>query len=375
MEVTNTQTAVLKSKKKLFPLLFLFGLLLLGLLFYLFTNFGSWELLTISEVRERIEEKKEDVGPTGEIYLTLSPLGTNKPNIYKLDVESMELEEFLPNDERHANFMGKFSPDGSKMAFVRAYEDATSQLLLLDLRSNDLTELTPKSNFFLRNPQFSSDGNKIAYWVYEDTTLGQSFANNPEENSIYVVDLFGSTEKIAKGAFPFFVDDDKKILSLVDSGLYVLDLQSKQGRVLVSFDMGDLDILISEGVLEGDLPSWLSLRVGVSRSGDLIILTDTSSSQINILKIKSWVDFDYEYSFRIVSALELAVGPNWPTFSSDSEYLALQDFSDTSDSLSRQSQISVFSFNGEELLREAQFSLENYDLNSIWITDWMGNNL
>ena len=296
----------------------------------------------------------------GEIYLTLSPLGEEKPNIYKLDLETMELEEYF-KDSEYRNYMANFSSDLKKMVFVRAYEDDSSQLILLNEKTGEVSEIGTRSTGFIRNPKFSPDNQQIVYWTFEGTA--SSFGDNPEDNSIYIISLDGSKEKITNGSFPLFTPDGNGLLFMKNDGLYIFDLSNKTEAFALEIRIGEeLKELLGE--LEPRLAPWLAVRFNVFAEDNLLIATNTVTSKINIFKINSWFPFSYERLFDVNF-----YAPNWPVFSQNGGYFAIQEFVSQPEGETGLPHLGVY--NSETLEKEVLFSLENYELNNIWVTDWI----
>jgi hypothetical protein len=321
--------------------------------------------------QEKVFEKKPSTEETpteallkGEIYLTLSPQGEETPNIYKLDLDTMFLEEYFP-ESPYRNYMAKFTSTAESMAFVRGYDDNTNQIMIFNLNTEEFFELTPRQNIFPRNPVFSPDDTKLAYWIY--TEVDAPLGEYPEDNSISVISAVDWTEEeVAKGAFPFFTPDGEFLIYLKNDGLYSLNLETENEKKVVDMDSLYLDNYIAEGGADLEelekvgLPGWTTFRFALSPNGKNLIITDTVSS--NVLVFERTSQGGFEYSFNL-----MADAPNWPNFSPDSEYFVIQEFETGETTFPK---LSIFSF--DDLEFQEGFGLgEAYDSNYFWVSDWI----
>ncbi len=374
MEV-QPKTEEVESQKKVNPriwyLLSLFFFLLLGLLLYFYLVVEGEDKVVV-EVPE-IEESRR---PEGEVYLTLSPKGEgNLPNIYKLDLETLELEELFTESEDVANLMVDFSPDGERMVFVRFYSgsiDGMTQIMVSDVGLNEVIELTDLSKYRPRNPRFSPDGEKIIYWVPEPPN---AISTEPEGNSIYIVDIESKeSERVASGAFPLFSYDNSSIFYMKNEGLYSLNLDF--GEEYFFFPMTDEHIrryqesLGEDEELYNDLPNWTNFRFNFSLDRQLVVFTEVFNSQVIILEMFGWDSWDREAFLNTVwessNRDNNPYGPNWPVWSPDGEYIAMQEFDIDNPA---EPQLVIFSLEEDRLERLLEFSLRDYEREYIWITD------
>ncbi len=351
MDVKKIDSNPSRPKKVVSLALFLLGLLLLGLVFYLFTRSDSWELPQMTDVGKKIEERKEAAAPTGEIYLTLSPFDYIDPiiNVYSLNLSTSELNPVFDNKEND-NFMAEISKDAKLMVFVRRYSDFLSQILTLNLETHETKEITNRSFFFERNPVFSPNTDLIAFWIYESEENPYGFGLMPEDHSIYLAS--GDTLiKIGQGVFPKFSSDGQSIFFLKNDGLYLFNISTQEEHFLMqlTFDLG-VDGYGDEEIL--NYPKWLSFRFNVSN--ELLMLTDSSVSLASLYSISSWTPFLFEEIF----IKEPVFGAIWPTFSPCGKYFAVQG-----------SSIMIYDIKRMEPVFE--FSLDDYSAEYIWMTDWV----
>ncbi len=331
--------------------------------------FYAYQKLVIFEGHE-IQPKDEVSSLEGEIYLTLSPLETNKPNIYKLDLETMELEEYF-KDSPYRNYVGKFTSDFQKMMFVRLYADDMSQVLLLDESTQKISEITSKSEFFPRDPVFSPDNAHIAYWVYEgeENELPFGFGKKPENHKIYISDLEGNEQYVADGVFPLFGTNKEEIYFFKKEGIYKKNLENNEESLWFDFVMdrfNPFEEMIQAGEIRADVEIWMTMRFNFSKDRELFIISDTFDSIVYVCEL------------NLSSAVACEEGPlvppfgpsspNWPVFSPIGNYVVMQTVKYLEGA--HQNQISIFSLLGEiENLKD--FDLSKYEQQNIWVSDWI----
>ncbi len=347
--------SVNKFDKRLLYLLLLPILLLLFYLAFLYFTPSEQE-----EQEEIAQEERVDVihNLEGEVYLTLSPLETQRPNIYRLSLPFLTLEPLF-EEPQYLNYMAKPCPERENLLFVRAYEDNTSQILLLNKETEEITEVTSASEFFERNPVFSSDGEKITYWIYEGDGLSWGVGEDPEDNSIYVSSLSGEKEKVANGVFPLFTPDDENIIFIKNDGLYSLNLTNDSESKL-------MPLFTSESIVnlpDDDIWGWANLRVNYSEMEKMLIITDSANEKSHIFELESLIPFNYQKVHSIDTDT-----PNWPVFYSGGDYMLMQEFETVEPYFPI---ISFWFLGGQEPERILTFSLEDYDIGYIWLTDWI----
>ncbi len=294
--------------------------------------------------------------PGGEIYLTLSPIGVDETNIYKLDVSSMELTEVFENSP-YSNFMPHHSNDEEKIVFVREYEDEVWNLVVFNKYTEEFTEVTERTKFFPRNPQFSPVDDSIVYWIYEDYD-DLVLSEKPEDNVIYLLSPDGVIEQISNGAYPIFSPNGRYLFLLKNDGLYTHNLLTGEENLAADVHMDEHQKLDFEG-----LPGWANFRYNLSPDGRYIVTTDTVLSTAWILQVDSWDPF---FAGSVFAESLLINNPIWPVFSPCGDYLASQEFNwDKNDW-----ELSIY--NLHLLTKESfSFSLSEYEDDFIWINDWV----
>jgi len=158
--------------------------------------------------------KNADWDPTGARFV-FSSGRTGNGDLYLWD-EGAELQ--LTYDERNGELYPKFSPDGSKVAFVRA-GSGSSHVMLLDVNMFTSMALVAWEGSDSTRPSFSPDGSKVAFFSNKGTGSALKFG-------LWVVDAkpggtpqnVGAAVKIpAKGA-AHWTPDGKGIVAVMDDG-------------------------------------------------------------------------------------------------------------------------------------------------------------
>ncbi len=304
----------------------------------------------------------------GEIFMTLAPKDSEYANIYSLNLETMELQEYF-EEANYSNYMGKFSPNLEKMVFVRNYEDETSQLMFVDETEEKEYEITGRSNYFPRNPSFSKDGDKVVYWVYENEEIPFSFGEFPEDHSIYISSLDGKLEKVAEGAFPLFcMEDSSTIIFLKNDGLYSLDLEGKLEQRFYDLDFSGVNDWLLENAEFGlgerpDFWGWLTFRYNISLDQEFLLVTEALPPSIRIYQRQE--DGWGPGSLLFLQDVE-GKGPVWPVYSPRGEHYAVQDFGDW-EGISTQLQV----YQQESSEKVFEYGLNDFNRDHIFITDWI----
>ena len=178
-----------------------------------------------------------DVSPNGKsVVYPKYRFGKNQSllfDIWMVDIETKK--KTLLTSSMRANYP-KFSPDGESILYV-AHENSTSQLFLMDLKGENIEQIT--SNEFdtqIITPFWSPDGNKIAF-----------AKSGPDGNmDIHMIELqTKKVQQITKSSegdlLPIWHPDGEKIsfTGLYDytPNLYTYDI--KTGKTIQNTDIGD----------------------------------------------------------------------------------------------------------------------------------------
>lgn len=182
------------------------------------------------------------------------------------------------NEKRLTNRIGiddtpSFSPDGSKVIFV----SADFNICTIDIETNNETKLTTDVYNFL--PTYSPDGSKIAY-IHRDST-------QPLQN-LYIMDSDGQNKQQLTSVFrdavsPNFSSDGEYIAFVAsEQQLFVYNLLNNNHRLLAidSMKVGfprftpDNSKIIFQGLV---WPNWDIYSIDTDGSG-LTSLTDSTAS-------------------------------------------------------------------------------------------------
>jgi len=175
------------------------------------------------------------------------------------------------------------------------------------------------------------------------------------------LNLDGEKEKVANGVFPLFSPDGGILLFLKNDGLYTVDFETGEEFFILEYDFEVLDEYYEDGVMEQEVWNWSNFRMSYSYEENLLMLTETVPSNLFILEVLSWSPFEADPIFDVEF-----YAPNWPVFSPCGGYFAIQEFASEDPSSSH-----VGVFNLATLERELSFSLEDFDREYIWLTDWL----
>lgn len=384
-------------EEKNWPLVVLSTLILLTLIFlfyFYFTTKPESEVdmvyrddVTYQEVSDDLIHSEDSL--QGKIYLTLSPSEDINPNIYRLDLSSSELSPYFDDYQEEGfkrNYMSKLSLDGSKMVFWRWMKEPTpgqeeseeydgiprytsdeyTQLVLLDRENQETTELSFLYNLITRNPQFSPDGELITYWISESEHSAVVPELSPELYSIHVLTLDGIKQELTNGVHPKFLPDGEHILFLKDDGLYTINLDTNEERLVLDMAFGDLGDPFEERV--EDTTHWSSVRFNFSSVNNLLIVTDQLRSKGKIYEISSWnpLNLDFKYEIELYR-------PSCLVFSPCGEYFAITEFGppveESEFDQGITAQVAIYAL--ETFERKQTFSLEEYYSRTIWISDWV----
>lgn len=324
--------------------------------------------LTLALLWVLSDSEDEDLGKVepkihkleGEMYLTLSPLDFDEPNLYRLELPSFNLEPIFEGSE-HRNSMASFSPDSENMVFVRGYdEDWTSQLLILQKDTQEIVELTSRLDTLLRNPEFSKDGDSVVYWAYEgdESPIPWGLGYEAEENTIYLMPIDGDSQKIANGVYPIFIEENV-IAFIKNDGLYSLNLDTMEETLMLElFEEGSFITMPDNRTW-----SWGGLRVDYSSQESMLSIADFVNEKIHFFEVESLNPFEYSE----VHTLD-GDRPHWPVFSPTGDYFVVLEFQKRGTSYPF---LSFFYLDETLPKRIDSFGLRDYDIGYISSPSWI----
>ena len=287
----------------------------------------------------------------GNVYLTMRPL-TNKDQInsYLFNTESSKLEEFLNPDD---NFTGpvKLSPDGEKLAFTSKDGDYRTQIFVKDLSSGLVDQITRGNVASKQVSDWSPDGSQIVFTgatVVENLGDLQKSFFYPETWDIYIADLEGNTRFITKGSQPFFSPDGKYLLCLKDSGLHLVDIESRKSV---------------QAMPESDGTAAQSMKLAISDDRTMLAVSNANSNRLFVYKIGSWKPFSLE------SGKSIHTVGFWPAFSPDNRYLVFEEVDIDEGGHEFVNPRLVF-YDLESFEKQEAIDLNQYIQKSMWISDW-----
>lgn len=235
---------------------------------------GNWEIYLMnrdgSELSRLTDNEAEDRRPSwhpsGHTILFESDRSGNF-ELFTLDLFTKAEEKITGLPEGHPMF-ARYSPDGNSMAFSLVESDSISHLMLYDLNTSSLRQLTDNNyrNYF---PQWSSNGEELLFFSRKDT--------ENQDDEIYRFDLTNRSEvRLTHWPMhnfcPSWSPDDQWItyaISMEDRRpeIYIMDRDGKN-RVRLTFNE------------DGDtLPCW-------AKDGENILITGYRNGNFELIELK-----------------------------------------------------------------------------------------
>jgi Tol biopolymer transport system component len=287
----------------------------------------------------------------GTIYLSLIPNNESKPlGIYTLDIKNRKLKEFLVDES--ANLSPTFTADGTKMAFARkeAGQDYF-QILVATPNSKEMKKVTDDLNWRVkREPVWSPSGEKIAY-IVQDFRRPSAV---PDAWEVFLADLSGKSEFIARGVNPIFSPDGTKLLILGDKGLYVYDLFKNASDNPVNGKMGEVVVPLSNN------GGSQTMKLSVSPDKSKLAWSSPLNGVVRVYDITSWNPF----AIKLIK--EMSIHAYWSLFSPDDKYLALQEVD--WGLIPKNPRVAIYDLVNYE--RYEVINLENYIQPYLWMSAW-----
>ena len=301
-----------------------------------------FQLPLFTEVDQKDSSFLKDV--TGKIHLTLQPIDRSLPQgLYFYDFESGLLER--PSYKEGATLVtSKNSPNKeNEFAFVARDLDGDSQVFTADLSSYGVKQITSSDTELKLLPEWSPDGNMIAFSV--GGTRPGADSSVPEDWKVYITDLDGREFFISNGIYPKWSPNGGYVLFMKNDGLYVHDINRREG--------GNKVWNTDDGLM------YTGMKLDVSPDGKMIALSNVDKGKVVLIEVLSW------YPFGLEMKEEISSYSFWPTFSSDSSYLAIQEV----DGLNLLNPRLVV-YDLDTLEREVVLNLRGYIQEAMFISDW-----
>ncbi len=285
--------------------------------------------------------------PEGKIYLTLQSLyPENSPlAFYEFNPASKKLNKFSIKENNVLT--PYFSADAKKMVFA-AERDGATEIFTANSDGSDIKQITVGAgNGNKQLPVFSPDASLVAFVL---KPKGQVLPY-PENRKVYVVGQDGKEKFVANGVNPMFSPDGKSLLVLKNDGLHLVDLKTGKDRSVISLSKE----------IKGS-GAMVSMKLFLSRNGELLAWTNMERKQVYVIKISSWEPFQYHF---IKTMLDVAAF--WPVFSPDGKYLALQEV-DWAAPAPKNPRLTIYDL--KNFQKQMTYDLNSYKQAAMWITDW-----
>lgn len=297
------------------------------------------------------ERTVPEADPEGYIYLTLYPKvrdsGVDHPTVARLGINTGSVE-YLTNSD--ITITADVLPTTGRLVFASIpfseHESEHLQIWTQDSEGHDKAQITNSSSLYKRTPRWSPDGQQIAFAAIANP---QSNALVPNNWNVFLTDLAGNEEFIAKGANPYFTPDGSHLLILKDEGLALVDILSKDETVVWETEGG---------------AATLSMSFGVSDDGAWLAWPDVVAQKILIVRIDNWSSFSAEVVYTI------PMYGVWPVFSPDSRYVAFQniDMASTALDAEKPHRLVIFDLLTQQIVDS--FSLDFNYADKTFVTDW-----
>lgn len=285
----------------------------------------------------QIEKKEYPDDLTGRVFLTLKEKEENRTkNVYGVFIFDFDSNYFGESffDERQPVLGGEIDLKKERMLISMSFPE---QIYAAD-QNREVTKITSSQDKFKKEAVWSNDGEKIAFMSSSQEAL---FDINAWD--IVVSDLEGNEEKIAKGAHPFFSLDGKKILFLKENGINLIDIETKEEKLILGFNAST------------------TFQLDLSLDKDRLVVSDPENKNIKVFKINSWENLSLEEIAKIETP---NVAVSWPKFSPyDNKYLIYEEAIDSE-------KTELVAYDLENSKRYTVLNLSAYEHSYMWINDW-----
>lgn len=315
----------------------------------------------------------------GRIHQTLALKGDYAADLYFFDIETRQFKllfnEYRSPDwssnfgDMYVGYTSKFSSRGDKFAYavarlLRENERTRGSTIVfmdpLEITTFDIKtgKWLPISRSFLYNkrlPQWSPDDTKLIFNAVDGNEIRfdpDGFFYNPNAWGVYLVDAQGKERRLTNGAYPHWSPDGSRVLFMRSDGLYMYSFESENSERVYSFSDGNVTF---------------AAKLGLSRDGELLALTNPPTHDVKVFDVVSWEPFTISIKKRIFSG---ETSFFWPVFSPDSQYLVVQasDWDDASEGKRSNQRLVVYELKNFESKTIA--SLADYNFDAAFITDW-----
>lgn len=289
-----------QSKFRIFSLLFLVTVVIIGYVVYSQGYFGT--------VAPGLGVSSQ-FNPKGTLYFSLIPLdGKEKSGIYSFAMGDRDVKKVLVDDSLNAS---PSLADSGKLVFSRKESgEEYFQIFSMELNGTDLKKITSSQRLYKREPVVSHDGTKIAY-VAQVTDEGLS-STLPRAWRVVVTDMSGKEEYVTRGVSPIFSPDDTKLLVLKEDGLYVFDLQKNVSANPNEGKVGTL-VVPSQGG-----PNSQTMKLTMSPDDSSLLWSNPKGGKVGLYTV-TWAPFN------LTIRRTFDVQAFWSAFSPDGEYVALEE--------------------------------------------------
>lgn len=155
------------------------------------------------------------------IYCELA--GTGNYRLVKANNDNTSKTYLTPDS--YTSIHPRASHDGTKIVFIKEYSASKSDLMILDLVTNTITNLTnfATNNNYVWNPSFNNDDTKILYAYHAGSRSATAVIKEMTISTLSVATLYtasGTTDNIS----PEYNTDNTKLYFSNTSGLVLFDI-------------------------------------------------------------------------------------------------------------------------------------------------------
>lgn len=284
----------------------------------------------------------------GKILLTLQPKDTRLPGIYSYDVSTRKLEPlFAPQGV--VGLTASFQ--GADVLLATDYTMATSErgnamfdIAALSAGNNSPVRIATDPNAYKRHPVWSESLKAVVYSAKSSPTTPMSESSTNDFRIFLNKD--GRDTEIGEGAMPKLLPDGRSVLVMRRTGLYSLNLETKEATSVWPISSGS---------------AWFNMQFDVSRDGKYIAWSSPHEGKILIMHVISWAPF------KGTVTREIRAHAFWPVFSPDARYLAFEEV-DWGEKKPTKPRLVLYSPEGD--FKETVLDLDGFVQEAMFVTDW-----